>query len=316
MQPIARRRAVLRRSLIALGVAALVVGCARPVAQGDDEPSPSVASSPTATPSPTPSSASEPSHTPVPTPWFEIPAGILPPESLAAVTTDSLRIRAEPGLDALVGDTLPAGTVVGISGLFGPTVVDGMDWYSVVYYGDLGGWAAAGSDQEQFLEPVPPRCTEAEPDLAFLTSITAWERLACFGDQSLTIVGTFGCHGICGPASGSFEPAWLAQPADPHLIWVVGTRFDELGLSLPQMGLRERAQSGLELVAEGSILRVTGHFNDPAAASCVLALNRLETFGDEGSGVPVHPLTGELSCREHFVVDAWEVIGADPEFNA
>jgi hypothetical protein len=58
----------------------------------------------------------------------------------------------------------------------------------------------------------------------------------------------------------------------------------------------------------GSIVRVTGHFSDPASTTCTIS-----TF-DGGRAVAVDPRTAELFCRDQFVLDAVEVIGTDPTY--
>jgi hypothetical protein len=60
----------------------------------------------------------------------------------------------------------------------------------------------------------------------------------------------------------------------------------------------------------GSILRVTGHFNDARSVDCVVAP------GEPGQERVANDLAAEWYCREQFVVDAWEVIGTDPDFPA
>jgi hypothetical protein len=63
--------------------------------------------------------------------------------------------------------------------------------------------------------------------------------------------------------------------------------------------------SGLAFPPEGSIVRVTGHFNDAAATTCVIT----------GTADPVDPEAAVLGCREAFVVDAFEITGTDPDFS-
>jgi hypothetical protein len=217
------------------------------------EPSASAVSSPSAGATP----RSEPSATPVPTPGFEVPAGILPPDSRAVVALDGLRVRERPGLNATVVDTLPADTQVEVGG-FGPTVADGFDWYQVVYDDHRAGYAAAGSGADHYLELLPPRCIAGEPDLAALVRMTGWEQLACFGDRSLTVTGTYGCP-VCGlEIPGSFEPRWLAGP-----------NLNYLAFPDP-FTLHFGPEAGLDAPSNASILRVTGHFSDPASTTCVM----------------------------------------------
>jgi hypothetical protein len=169
-----------------------------------------------------------------------------------------------------------------------------------VVFGETRGSAAVLLDGTRYLELAPARCPAGfDPDLAGLMSISEWEQLACFGDRSLTVVGTYGCP-ICGDlVPGSYSPAWLALPS---LISYLGSG------ATPPLVLHFSPQSGLEPPPNASIARVTGHFNDPASTTCIIS--RPDAEGE----TPIDPPTGELYCRERFVVDAYEVIGSDPEF--
>jgi hypothetical protein len=225
-----------------------------------------------------------------------VPAGVLPPGSRAVVRLDGLRIRQQPGLAATVTDTLDAGTIVNISGL-GPWHVDALDWYAV----DTGepvrfGYAAAGVKGVSYLELLPARCPDGVPGRATLVGLTAWERLTCLRDQSLTITGTFGCP-VCGEfVPGSYEPSWLASPMNLNYIgWP-----DTLTLHFDPAVELDRAPNA-------SMVRVTGHFSDPASTTCVIQ-------GPGEPPVPIDPVIAELYCREQFVVESIEVIGSDPDF--
>ncbi len=52
----------------------------------------------------------------------------------------------------------------------------------------------------------------------------------------------------------------------------------------------------------GSVLRVTGHFNDPRSTECVIAAG-------EGAEVPANDLAAEWYCRLGFVVESWRRSG-------
>jgi hypothetical protein len=307
-------RATARRRSLSIVAAALVcVGCAAPAGQGSQSPSGSLGDVPPAsaaslTPTPTSSPASQPSATPALA--FEAPAGVLPPNSLVIVTGDGLRIRETPGLSGPVMTTVGAGQVLWTGG--SATEVDGIRWYLMSFAagfrdwptfpeGTQSGWVAAGVGDERYVELMPPRCPAAEPDLLALTKLTAWERLACFGGRPLTVTGTWGCPYCDGTTGGTYEPIWLANPLNFALLSV---RF---GVANP-IGLRFPPESGLQFpTVGGSILRVSGHFNDPAATTCVISWMGYEE---------VEPLAGtaELYCREQFVVDSYEVVGTDPDY--
>jgi hypothetical protein len=239
--------------------------------------------------------------TPEPTPGFEAPAGILPPNSRAVVIVDALQVREQPGLNAAVEDTLPEGTVVELAlGWTDPVEVDGIDWYHVDYNGALAGSVAGGVGGDRYLELLPPRCEGGDPDLAAL-DLTDWERLACLGSRPLTVIGTFGCYacGIPYPRGG-YEPRWLASPDTlSYLDWQGGG----VVLHFPP-------EAGLNFPPNASIMRVTGHFNDPVSSTCVIR----PTMDGVPIGAEVDPVIAELWCREQFVVDAYEIIGTDPDF--
>lgn len=287
----ARRLSVFAAALIVAGCTAAVQQSVAPSVSPDDTSIPSATASASATPPVEPAS---PSSAPGPTPAFEAPDDILPPGSRAMVTLDGLRIRSAPGFDAVVDGTLAADTVVEVHG-WGPTVVDGIDWYFVVHHDAvLAGYAAAGSGGDRYLDLLPPRCEEREPDRAVLARLTPWERLACFGDRSLTVTGTYGCP-VCGEwIPGSYEPSWLANPQNlNYLGWP-----EAIALHFPP-------EAGLNAPPNASIVRVTGHFSDPASTTCVIELGAM----------PVDPVVAELWCREQFVVDSYEITGTDPDFS-
>jgi hypothetical protein len=237
---------------------------------------------------------------------------MLPPNSIVVVAVDGLQLRAEPGLSAAVTGAAVAGDQFKVQGWFGPVEVDGLDWYRLgpATAGDLDAWAAAGSGADRYLEVVPPSCP-VDPDFTTLLNMASeWDRLACFGDRSWTLEGTFSC-GVCdGTMAGDFEPFWLAWPLGGSFLWAeypTGTGPDyQAGIG--PLVMRTPEDSGVELPVPGSIVRVTGHFSDPASTTCTVV-----TFIGE-QATPVDQRTAELYCREQFVVDALEVIGTDPNY--
>ena len=189
-----------RSSLAALVTALVCLGCTAPAAQESHVPSetPTATASPSAsaTVTPTPSATSEPSATQAPAFAFEPPDGMLPPDSIVVVVVDALQLRAEPGLAAAETGLAFAGDQFRVAGWFGPVVRDGLDWYRLgpAIGGDLDAWAASGSGAGSFLEVVPPSCPTGDPDSATLIGMASeWDRLACFGDRSLTLEATLGC---------------------------------------------------------------------------------------------------------------------------
>ena len=89
-----------------------------------------------------------------------------------------------------------------VAGWFGPIRRDGLDWYKLgsATVGDLDAWAAAGSGSDRYLELVPSECPAADSDLTTVIGMDSdWDRLACFGDRSLTLEGTVRVLALAGP---------------------------------------------------------------------------------------------------------------------
>lgn len=273
------------------------------------------------------SSAAAPTATPAPTPPPQVvaaPEGILPIGSAVVITADQLRIRQAPATTAPIVTSANAGEelfLVTSASALGPVQTGGFVWYLVLYQpgyhdwpmrppGDppLSGWVAAGSDSESYLALSPVVCPMGEIDITTLYALTPWERLACIGDRQVTIEGTYGCGECIGDAVGTFTPEWLAHPID---LDVLRPPFAQPVSVVENMVLRippELPQAAPEQA--GSILRVTGHFNDARSVDCVVAP------GEPGQERVANDLAAEWYCREQFVVDAWEVIGTDADFPA
>lgn len=295
------------------------------VGQGSPSPTPSASDAPSPepsdTPDPGPTQTPAPSGTPVvdpaPTPVVEPPEGFLPPGSVARVLTQ-LRLRSAPTLSAGVIGSIASGELVDASFSFlyedwGPVQADGYTWYPVRPLGidelpPLGeeittavttpGWVAAGNGTDTYLELVAPRCTSDEPTLAMLSTMLPWESLACFGDRQLTLEGTYGCGGCGGAFPGTYTPEWLASPMGFDLLSVdVTERVGPFSMRFPP---------DVERPEPASILRVTGHFDDEAAAACSVAPGE--------PPVTVLPQVAELYCRERFVVESYEILGVDEDF--
>ena len=285
-------------------------------------PSTSASESPLASESPSESPAASeepaPSTETGPTPVVEAPEGVLPPGSVARVVVDSLNVRMEPSTDADAVFTLGRDDLVllafsSLNSSFGPIESSGFSWYPVSSLGvtelpDPGndpfesedfGWLAVSDGTDAFVELVAPRCTDDEPSLQLLQSLTEWERLACYGNASITIEGTYGCGGCGGLYPGTFEPPWLASPLNFAFLSVdASERIGPFGMRF--------APEGPEFPEAASILSVTGHFDDPAAVGCVVAPL------DAPDGIDA--TVAELYCREQFVVDSYEVLGVDENF--
>jgi hypothetical protein len=226
----------------------------------------------------------------------------LGPDAIAEVVTSDLVVRTEPGISdtsTIYPDSLDAPMLLYV--VDGPVAVDGYDWYLVkpfhadylphgdeLVIGPLIGWVAAGGrDGDVWIEPARIDCPALDLDGVRRLSPTA--RLACFGDQELELAGEFnGCF-VADPATTA--PAWL----------------NHTGCALVPQGYREGAvvpdPGGLVMRMDGDVgmphvirapIVVTGHFDDPAAATCRLI---------PGASVidPRPPELVVLQCRTQFV---------------
>jgi hypothetical protein len=299
----------MRRSL-ALAVLMVLTAC---VAQG-------ASTVPTRTPaassevSATPDESSAASASPTPTPAT---GPILPPDSVATVLVADLAIRDEPRNDGQVLATLHAGDRVAVSinpNILGPVSADGFDWYPIVSPVDwepgseIIGWIAAGTSDAPYVETDSPVCDGNDLDVAGI--ITGYGRLVCFGSADLVMEGTYGCGECGGLSPGTFEPGWLAHPiGDLHVLRdaaVSGT--DGTMHTIAWLPFHVDPALGISTPAGGSIIRVVGHFDDPAATTCTIS------SGPPGEGIPADPRAAVLYCREQFTVRTIEVIGTDPNW--
>ncbi len=337
---------VVTLAVIAGLMFALLLGRAPATASGDPTPTASPIPSVPASPSEEPAPSEKPSEQPAPSDAPSVPAqpveepddryldpvianpdGVLPPGGVLRVIADALRVRDHGLLDSgeryllQRGDLVVVGPTWGF-GAFGPAEEDGYTWIPV---GVLGtdelpepggqplefverGWVAVGDGDTEWLELLDPRCTDDEPTLQHVSSLTEWERLACYGDRQLTFEGVLGCGGCGGLVPGTFTPEWLASPMNYDLLSVEPQ--DLIGPMVMHWSPDGQARPSTNGVAP--ILRVTGHFDDAAAADCSITFE-FSTFGVQGE-TPIDPAVAELYCRANFVVDTYEVIGEDVDF--
>lgn len=304
-----------------IGLVALVGACGGPA------PSDPGVASPPASPIPTFQATATTSPDGAPQQPFEMGWAQSPPTPLlmnaaVRVLVAELNVRERPSLSARqVGSVTPENILV--VDRLPPFEADGYIWYSGVVVsatgelpplpGQLFGageptsrWFAAMKGSTAYVASVEPRCPTVV-DLRSVASMLPAERLACFDDRSIELEGTFGCSGCLVEISGRYEPSWLAYPR-PDLLWA-----DAMEDPRP-VPLRFRP-SGPDLPAQGSIIRVRGHFRDDAATQCSLA-----TFYPWDlvlSDPPVHDVPAVVArqlCQQELVVDSYEVIGTDPRF--
>jgi hypothetical protein len=243
----------------------------------------------------------------------------LRPDSIAVSHVNDLRMRSAPSTAADQVSTMDVGTRLFV--LSGPAT-DPADpdlvWWEVVPYdcaaaddsptGDCGydpriGWVTSGPEGV-WLEPVTPDCpselTAENPEAFYNTP----ELLACFGSGPIVLEGIVDywcCRGI---TFGTTEPAWLAgdysNPVVAHL------RISEQEAASWGPELRINPASGLTLGERGSIIRVTGHLDDPAAQSCRTTVAERDLELNPDLRWVTNPSVAVYGCRLAFVIDAVE----------
>ncbi|HYL40735.1 MAG TPA: hypothetical protein VET90_05440, partial [Candidatus Binatus sp.] len=127
--------------------------------------------------------------------------------------------------------------------------------------------------------------------------------LACLGKTPLVIQGTLGCGGCGGAFPGTFSPQWLATPLSGIFSANYAAQVGPLQLYFPP---------GLTRPKDGSILRVHGHLDDARSATCKVAVATSDSL--TAKPVAVRVADPQAWCREHLVVDSFEVLGVDPSY--
>jgi hypothetical protein len=175
--------------------------------------------------------------------------------------------------------------------LDGPVGADGYEWYRVIrfeeFYTDIGlsgpdvGWVAAGGkDGDAWIAPWTGTCPAATADE--LLERSRLVALACFGNRELTLEGTF--RDCAGHGPGHL-PSWLG----------------EASCLLVPFGYQAQLPAGFVFhqgapaqVSQDEAVRVTGHYNDPAALTCA------RNPGLQ-AGYETPPELIVLGCRAKFV---------------
>lgn len=253
---------------------------------------------PSASQAPSPSSgASEPGA-----------ADVIPNRAIAEVAVDglNLRVAADESSEALI--TLENGRRLFIIGE--PTEASGLRWYRVAPFDDgdgcesgcglIGFVATPVSDEEEpWISAVEVTCPPSPMTAEQIGVLEPMEALHCYGRDEIEITGTLDLP-IHGPISPyRYSPGWLTQESLLFMReawWITYRPHPDAGLDEPQ---------------RGDVVRVTGHFEDPAATDCRVTVDP-DFFGGE---IPeefestVIPARVVLDCRTAFAWTDYEVIG-------
>lgn len=219
--------------------------------------------------------------------------GVAGRDMIWRVTVSDLIVRSEPGVadpDTILPARLTDEDRVLV--VDGPRGADGYQWYQVLPLRPDGlreppfGWVASASrDGEPWMAMEALTCPESS-HLDGILALAPEERLACFGSRTIRFVA--GEEGGCGAGGGfpvAYEPAWLAGFG--------GCGFGRNGadnwlmLRFPP-DASQAYRPGDEIV---------GHFDDPAATTCVATANYPEV-------TPPSREEAIARCRTEFVVES------------
>ena len=160
-----------------------------------------------------------------------------------------------------------------------------------------GGWTSEPLPMLPVVpDPKPNACAPAPSDFVSFTVLDRAIAIGCFGSAPLTFSAwSAACDGCYGESSG-YDPAWLASPARNQLF------------------LNPLAQDGggQQVVVSPTLkmdpawtahwIEVTGHFDDPAAATCRYTPSPADDAYYSGQYWTV------VSCRQQFVVTAVRLV--------
>ncbi|MBA3689529.1 MAG: hypothetical protein H0W81_12005 [Chloroflexi bacterium] len=124
--------------------------------------------------------------------------------------------------------------------------------------------------------------------------------MACFANVPLTFDATVGSAGVV-DCPGQHEPAWVYCPADGRLTLVGETR--KVGAPFLLVAVDPAGGISLSQYSFDTNVRITGHYDDPAAQTC----REIQPLPEE-SPRPVAEVI--QACRPTFVVT--QVVPLEP----
>ena len=145
-------------------------------------------------------------------------------------------------------------------------------------------------------------CASAPTTVQQLVDIGFVKAAACYGNQSLTLQGySSGCGGCGGIPDARLTPDWMAA-AYSYGAWYLSPETTQPGGPGTRLAVNLLPSAHLTPPPEGTLVTVTGHFNDPASQDCRIVPLRL------GSELP--PTSDAIGmCQRSFVVTSISVTG-------
>jgi hypothetical protein len=269
-------------------------------------PEPSPSPMPTPTPPAVAVTAEPTASPPAPSVTPQIEPSVEPLEdgAYAHLAVPELSFHDRPGGDPFT-DINPGSDVWVIDVVEGWYLVQAQEAMSVEH---LFGFVPIAQPAEDGAGESVATLTEAPvydcdvPDAYFVLSLHPQRQLDCLGDEPVLLEGYVieTDPGINSPYAG--EPAWLAEWPPLYVASAIGPAVE--GIAVP-IHLPPDWESPIPMSDreghEGTLLRVTGHLDDPASADCVRT-PLFEPYPSVDDGL------SELWCRQRFVVDSVEIV--------
>lgn len=278
-------------------------------------PAPSVAATPTPLPSPSAEPSASAAVSSTPTPSETTPAGPTV-DQIVHSTVDGLTVRGSASLGGKQLGTIAVGTQAFV--VDGPREADGYRWYELSGIGlppaadcppvaqtnpfncpAWMGWvASAAADGTPWLEPSAQDCPPSPMNLDKLALRPDLQRLACYGNQTITFRGWWptgsdaGSGATC-QVSGA-GPRWLVcQNINYNLLDVAPSVAGLLRISIDPA-------TGVVMPDRGQWVEVAAHLDDPAAQQCRDA--QVSYLPEED------PARRVLNCRGQLAVESVKVV--------
>jgi hypothetical protein len=244
--------------------------------------SPTVAAPTVPTPSPTPATAT-----------------IIPNLAIAQVI-EAVNLRSGASDGSTLLRELAAGQRLFIIGA--PTEADGLRWYRVAAFHQplcqpecemVGFVATPVAAGDAWVEEADVACPASPMSAADIARLHAYEALSCYANTNISITGTV--EHTCCPADHPYDYSvdWLQEPAPAWLQGAFG------------IGFHPHPAAALDLPANGATIRITGHFEDPAATQCTTSFRPGIPVG--GQPLPDRALV-VLNCRATFVWVDYDIV--------
>jgi hypothetical protein len=223
---------------------------------------------------------------------------------VAWTSNDGASWSRTPLADAALGAGMPGSFAVGTSAVVAvgwtePNAVGvGREFWQSV---DGLSWTPANAPMVPPPPQVPAGSCPALPTLQQLVDMGSLKAASCYGQKSLTVRAySSDCGGCGGTGFPRHSPDWIASAGGAS--WYVSTTATTPGGPGIRMGVWPLPSAHLTPPTEGTLVEITGHFNDPVSPDCRIIPSLV--------GAELPPVSDAAAgCRQAFVVTSFTVLG-------